>query len=54
MRKLRAVGYWCSDPYLRFPQNQGFPDPRTLVRQSWRRADRRRILAYLRSGWTFA
>src|SRR5581483_5909160 len=53
-RRLRAVGYWSSDPRLRLPRNDPFPDPRRLVRAGWCAAERPLILAYLRSGWTFA
>jgi len=45
---LRGVGYWC--------QCQGdgseLPDPRTLVMDCWRQAERDRIVRYLRAGHT--
>jgi hypothetical protein len=54
MRKLRAVGYWYSDPSLRLGDNARFPDPRSLIRPGWLAAEKEQILAYLRSGWTWA
>ena len=54
MRKPRAVGYWYSYPSLRLPANSRFPEPQSLVRPGWRAADKHLILAYLRSGWTWA
>lgn len=53
-KTLQAVGYWYSEPWLRMPRNERFPDPRLLVQKGWHAADRMLILAYLRSGWTFA
>lgn len=42
--KLRRVGFWRSDsePFL--------PDPHTMVDPAWNAMERRRVIAYLRSG----
>jgi hypothetical protein len=47
---LKGVGYWCPNRgWYAWRTGSDLPDPRWLVQRGWRRRERSRILAYLRS-----
>lgn len=51
---LKAVGYWQCAPVNRPVENDRFPNPLFLVCPAWCSRERKRILAYLWAGRTYA
>jgi hypothetical protein len=52
---LRGLGYWAdADDWNAWLGGSELPHPLWLVRRGWRSRERRRILAYLRSGHVYA
>lgn len=51
---LKGVGYWQSAPIDPPVEDDRFPNPLVLVCSAWRTGERKRILAYLRTGRTYA
>jgi hypothetical protein len=51
---LKGVGYWWSDVRGGLSQDQQFPNPTLLSTSDWSTEERDKVLAYLRSGKTYA